>query len=98
MEQLPVLEAKIAVTEVAVLPLSVHGSFPWQPPLHPVNVEPMSGMAVRVTTLPLGNDSLQSMPQAIPGGELITLPLPVPALLTVMFSIAWGVVPQASLE
>ena len=41
------------------------------------------GVAVRVTTVPWSYFALQVAPQSIPAGALVTLPLPVPALLTV---------------
>lgn len=40
----------------------------------------MLGVAVSVATVPLAKDSLQSIPQLIPAGELVTVP--VPDLLT----------------
>ena len=40
----------------------------------------MPGVAVSVATVPLAKDSLQSIPQLIPAGELVTVP--VPDLLT----------------
>ena len=53
------------------------------PPLQPVNVEPAAGVAVRVTAVPLGNVAEHVVPQEMPAGELVTVPLPAPALLTV---------------
>src|SRR6267142_2574480 len=45
--------AKVAVTEVAALIVTVHVPVPVQPPpLQPVKVEPAAGAAVRVTTVP----------------------------------------------
>src|SRR3989442_27767 len=54
-----------------------------RPPLQPVKVEPAAGAAVRVTAVPLEKLAEQVAPQVIPTGELVTVPLPVPALLTV---------------
>src|SRR5436853_6999469 len=53
------------------------------PPVQPVKVEPAAGAAVRVTAVPLVKLAAQVAPQVIPAGELVTVPLPVPALLTV---------------
>ncbi len=50
------------------------------PPLQPVKVEPAAGVAVSVTTVPVGNAVEQVAPQVMPAGALVTVPLPVPAL------------------
>jgi hypothetical protein len=51
-------------------------------PLHPANTEPAEGAAVSETTVPDKYASEQSLPQLIPAGLLVTLPLPLPSLLT----------------
>ena len=56
---------------------------PEQAPLHPEKTEPARGDAVKVTVVPLGKEALQVVPQLIPAGVLVTVPLPVPALDTV---------------
>ena len=53
------------------------------PPDQPAKVEPAAGPAVSVTAVPCANCELQVAPQLIPDGELVTVPEPVPALLTV---------------
>jgi hypothetical protein len=53
------------------------------PPLQPLNVEPAAGVAVKVTAVPLANAAEQVLPQEMPVGALVTVPLPAPALLTV---------------
>ena len=53
------------------------------PPLQPVNVEPAAGVAVSVTAVPLGNAAEHVVPQEIPAGELVTVPVPAPVVLTV---------------
>jgi hypothetical protein len=46
--------AKLAVTIVLAARVRLHGVVPEQPPpLQPVNVEPLAGTAVNVTTVPL---------------------------------------------
>jgi hypothetical protein len=50
-------------------------------PLHPLNIEPEDGTGLRETTVPEEYASEQSLPQLIPAGLLVTLPLPVPSVL-----------------
>ena len=78
------LGVKVAVTAVAAVIVSTHVAVPLQPPpLQPVNADPAAGIAVSVTTVPALYVSEQSAPQAIPAGLLVTVPPPVPALVTV---------------
>src|SRR5437879_1596426 len=78
-----VCRAKVAVTEVAALIVTVQVPVPVQvPPLQPVKVEPTAGAAVKVTAVPLAYAAAQMAPQATPAGALVTVPVPVPALLT----------------
>ena len=48
---------------------------PEHPPDHPVKVEPASGVAVRVTTVPAL--------KLVPGGLVVIVPVPVPPLARV---------------
>ncbi len=64
------------------------------PPDQPVKVEPAVGFAVSVTAVPCANWALQVAPQLIPAGELVTVPAPVPALLTVR--VCWGPVAKVA--
>src|SRR6266581_4777681 len=82
---------KVAVTVVAAESVTVQGPVPEQPPpLQPVKVEPATGVAVNVTAVPLAKLAEQVAPQLIPTGALVTVPLPVPALLTVSVNV-WSV-------
>jgi hypothetical protein len=63
-------------------------------PDHPAKVEPLAGVALRVTAVPPTYASLQSFPHAIPKGELLIVPLPDLATLSV--KLAASVVPQIS--
>ena len=75
---------KVAVTLRACVILTVHGPVPLHPaPLQPVNVEPLAAVAVRVTLVPEVKAALQVPGQLIPAGLEVTVPLPVPAFVTV---------------
>src|SRR6185437_4780480 len=50
---------------------------------HPANVVPSSGVAVSTTAVPLVKFAVQVCGQLIPEGLLVTVPPPVPALVTV---------------
>jgi hypothetical protein len=56
---------------------------PLHAPLQPEKVEPGIGVAVRVTLVPLVIDALQVDPQLIQLDDEVTVPLPLPSLLTV---------------
>jgi hypothetical protein len=49
----------------------------------PVKYDPLAGVAVRVTAVPLVRLVLQVLPQSIPPTSEVTVPVPVPVLLTV---------------
>ena len=74
---------KVAVTERAVVIVTVHAPVPEQAPPQPVKVEPVEAAGVRVTMVLKGYDSEQSEPQAMPAGVLVTVPVPVPLRVTV---------------
>src|SRR5207245_8932650 len=75
--------AKVAVTVVAAESVIVHVPVPEQPPpLQPVKAEPLAGLAVRVTTVPLAKLAEQVAPQVMPAGPLVTVPAPVAAVDT----------------
>jgi hypothetical protein len=61
----------------------VHEPVPAQPPpLQPANVDPDAGTALSVTVVPPENDREHAVPQLMPLGLLVTVPLPVPLLAT----------------
>jgi hypothetical protein len=79
-----VAAVKAALTDVAAFTVTVHVPVPPQPPpLQPLNVEPLAGVAVSVTVAPAVTDSVQSDPQLMPAGLLVTVPASVPDLVTV---------------
>src|SRR2546422_6535357 len=75
--------AKVAVTVVAALRVTVQVPVPEHPPpLQPVKVEPAAGAAVKVTAVQLAYVAAQVAPHEIPAGALVTVPVPAPLLLT----------------
>jgi hypothetical protein len=64
-------------------------------PDQPTKTEPVAGAALNFTAVPPTYTSLQSLPHAIPKGELLIVPLPDLATLTVKLEAK--VVPQISL-
>ena len=68
----------VAASATAHVPVPLH-----PPPLHPENVDPASGTAVNVTVVPLVKLPEQLLPQLIPAGALVTVPLPAPTFSTV---------------
>ena len=78
------LGLKLAVTALAAFMVTVQvEAVPLQAPPHPVKPEPPEAVAVSVTVLPAGYSCEQSDPQAMPAGLLVTVPDPLPALVTV---------------
>jgi hypothetical protein len=81
----------VAVTVVAAVIVTLHVPVPSQGAPQPVKVEPVAGVAVKVTAVPLANVAEQAAPQLMPAGALVTVPVPVPAFATVrvkLFALA----------
>ena len=74
---------KVAVTDRACVIDTTHEPEPVHAPDHPVKVDPRAALAVKVTEVGEEYASEQSEPQLIPTGELVTIPAPAPALVTV---------------
>jgi hypothetical protein len=75
---------KVAVILRACTMLTMHEPVPLHPsPFQPVKVDPLAGAAVSVMLVPKSKRALHVLPQLIPMGLLVTVPLPVPAWLTV---------------
>jgi len=73
------LRLNVAVTEVLLDRVTMHVLVPEQPPPdQPPNVEPVLGVAVSVTAVPLAKFAEHVVPQVMPVGELLTDPVPVP--------------------
>ena len=73
----------VAVTDVSAVRVRLHVPVPVQAPDQPVNVEPVLGVAVSATAVPLAKLALQVAPQLMPDGLLVTVPVPVPLPCTV---------------
>src|SRR5437016_4980141 len=79
---------KVAVTVVAAETVTTHDPVPEHPPpFQPLKVEPAAGAAVSVTAVPLAKLAVHVAPQLIPAGALVTVPLPVPAGVTVRVKV-----------
>ena len=83
---------KSAVTDLAEFMLTVQ-VLPetLSHPLHPPKPESKSGVAVRVTVVPLTYVAEQVLPQLMPAGLEVTVPPPRSVLLTVSVKLCWMV-------
>jgi hypothetical protein len=90
---------KVAVTVVAAFTVTVQEvAVPLQPPLQPLKTDPAAGAAVKVTAVPFVYDPEHVVPQLMPAGLLVTVPVPAPALETVSVELFETPVPVTSLE
>ena len=77
---------------VAALRVTTHVPVPEHaPPLQPEKVEPAAGVAVSVTAVPLANGAAHVVPQEMPAGVLVTVPLPAPVFETVNVKVGASV-------
>ena len=79
----PGFAVKFALTDFAASMVTLQAPVPLQASPQPANVKPESGVAVKLTTVPLAKSAEQLEPQEIPGGELATVPVPVPPFVSV---------------
>src|SRR6266850_2369084 len=96
--KLTVARAKVAVTARAAVIVTLQAPVPVQLPLQPEKVEPAAGAAVKVTVGPMVNEAVQVVPQEMPAGLLVTVPLPAPALETVSADVVETPMPVTSRE
>jgi hypothetical protein len=90
--------SNVAVTVLAAVMATVQVLVPEQPPpLQPENIDPVAGIAVRITAVPLGYGLEQLGPHVIPPSELVTVPVPAPILRTTRPNV-WAAVAQATFE
>jgi hypothetical protein len=71
-----VVAVNVAVTAMAAFSVTVHELVVLVQPTHFVKVEPVLGVAVRVTVVPAGYVA-QFAPQLAPAGFTVTVPVPV---------------------
>ena len=71
-----------AWTSLASFIETVHAPVPEQAPDHPLNIEFASAVALRLTEIPSMKACEHEVPQLMPAGELVAVPLPDPVLLT----------------
>ena len=83
------------------LAVTVHVAVPEHPPpLQPENTEPLPATAVKVTLVPPEKLAEQALPQLMPLRLLVTVPLPLPDLITLRVKLPVGedgTTPQDSL-
>ena len=83
--------SKLAVTELSSVSVNEQvGVVPLQAPPQPAKVAPVSGVAVRVTSVPIGNAAMQVVPQSIIAPPALfdaTVPVLVPLRTTVIVAV-----------
>jgi hypothetical protein len=81
--KLNAVAVNVAVADCAEFIVMVHVLPPQDCPPHPENVLPLAGVSVNVTCAPWAKFAVQVVGQLMPDGLLTTVPLPVPASVTV---------------
>jgi len=69
---------KVAVTFALALRVIEQVSVPLHDPPQPVNVDPLRGVGVNVIDVPAAKEAVQVVPQLIPAGEPVIVPVPEP--------------------
>jgi len=90
----PPEEVNVAVTLLAALMVTLHVLVPLHAPPQPPKVQPLLGLAVNVTAVPLEKLAVQVEPQSIPLGDDVTEPLPV--VVTVNAKLLTGITEKAA--
>src|SRR5262245_63719176 len=91
----------VAVTVRAWVMATVQAPVPVHAPLQPANVDPVAALAVSVTLVPLAKLAfcvVHVVPQLMPAGLDVTVPVPVPALFSVSVWFVATVLNVASTE
>ena len=73
----------VAVTDALAESVTLQPDVPLHAPDQPANVEPEFGVALNATAVAPAKVALHVDPQLMPAGELLTLPVPPPAFVTV---------------
>ena len=76
-------DENIAETLCAAFIVTLQLPVPPQAPPQPAKLEPLAGVAVRLTCVPAAKLALHVVPQLIPAGALLTVPLPVSPTVSV---------------
>jgi hypothetical protein len=82
--------AKVAVTELAALRVMLQAALPVHAPLQPEKALLVPGVSLSVTWVFCGKFAEHVAGQLIPAGVLVTVPVPVPAKVTDMVTVAVG--------
>jgi hypothetical protein len=69
---------KVAVTFASSLRFMEQAPVPAHDPPQHVNVDPPVGVGVNVIDVPAAKVAVQTVPQLIPAGELVIVPVPEP--------------------
>lgn len=67
---------------MSIFMVNTQAPVPPQAPVQPIKVALPLATAAKVTTVPMGKLALQPTPQLMPLGEEVTVPPPVPAVVT----------------
>jgi hypothetical protein len=79
------ITSKSAVTDLVAFMVTVQSPVPVHAPDQPMKVDVPPGVAVRMITVPIVKLPEHTLPQSMPAGEDVTVPLPSPILRTDMF-------------
>jgi hypothetical protein len=77
------LTLNVAVAVRLLFIVTVHAPVPLQAPLHPAKKDPLLACAVSFTFVPDANEAEHVGEQLMPAGLLVTVPLLLPASVTV---------------
>jgi hypothetical protein len=75
---------KVAVTESAAVTVTLQVATPAHAPLQPAKTSLVAGVSLSVTWLFCGKLAEHIAGQLIPTGLLVTVPVPAPAMVTVI--------------
>lgn len=76
------VSSNVAVTDFAASIVTEQVPVPVHAPDQPVNEKPLFGVATNVTAVPLTKKAEQAPGQLMPAGDEVTVPVPVPAVVT----------------